>query len=83
MENGSRKEAIAPAATTTATSNSTSASSAYRDIFPIRLGSRSQHFLHLPPNHKAEIANKLMLILTHFKITELLKNIFKKIQLLG
>ena len=37
----------------------------------------------LPPNHKAEIAKKLMLILTHFKIIELLKNIFKKIQLLG
>ena len=36
-----------------------------------------------PPNHKAEIAKKLMVILPHFKIIELLKNIFKKIQLLG
>ena len=33
---------------------------------------------YTPPNHKAEIAKKLMLILTHFKIIELLKNIFKK-----
>ena len=36
-----------------------------------------------PPNHKAEIAKKLMLILYHFKIIEFLTNIFNKIKLLG
>ena len=36
-----------------------------------------------PPNHKAEIAKKLILILAHFKIIELLKNIFFKNKLLG
>ena len=44
-KNGSRKEAIAPAAATMANSTAaSSSSSSHRDIFPMRLSKFSQHF---------------------------------------